>query len=287
MRRSNPSSPGPRRLARSIILAIVVFVEAGCYDSGFGSPSPTDVTDATQETIAGLVERFAGKPFRILENISVEGVVVSSDRAGNFYRTLCIQQGTAGIEIMAGVDQLHNQYPVGCPVVVHLQGLVVAQSHGMIQVGNPPVPGSGYETDYIGSRAALELILVRQSEQLQVPVPETVTIPELRVDRCGTLVRIDNLRYLPEETENAGEDETNTDQGGKAGTAAEENRWSGYRRFVDRSGREIQTYVRTYADFADEQIPDGELSLVGILQFDDSAEGCFVIKPRDEKDCLH
>lgn len=268
--------PALRRIARSLFLAIVVSVAAGCYDTGFRAPAATVSEEAVTLSIADLRERFSGNPVLIQGDISIEGVVVSSDRAGNFYRTLCIQQEQSALEIMAGVDQLHNEFPVGCRVIAHLDGLVVARSRGVLQVGCPPLPGSGYDTDYIGSWAALERILVRRSEQLQPPEPARMTIPELVADRCGTLVRIDNLRYLPKEEEVA--EET---------TGTEDNCWSGYRRFVDEQGREILTYVRTYADFADQAIPDGVVSLVGILQCDSSTEGRFVIKPRDEKDCLH
>lgn len=269
--------PVLRNIARSLFLAIVVSSAAGCYDTGFRSPDASVSEEVATLSIADLRERFSGNPFLVQGDISVEGVVVSSDRAGNFYRTLCIQQGQNALEIMAGVDQLHNEFPVGCRVVAHLGGLVVAQSRGILQVGCTPLPGSGYDTDYIGSWAALERILVRRSEQLLPPEPARMTIPELNDDRCGTLVRIDNLRYQPEKEEE--EEETEV-------IAAEDNRWSGYRRFVDDQGREIRSYVRSYADFADDAIPDGVVSLVGILQADDS-EGRFVIKPRDEKDCLH
>lgn len=292
-----------RRIAGIIILAIAVFTSAGCYDSRFGSPAETVGEEAATESIARFRERFQGVPFVMESDLVVEGVVVSSDRAGNFYRTLCIQQEQAALEIMAGIDQLHNRFPVGCPVTVHLRGLVVAQSRGVLQVGSKPLPGSGYDTDYIGSMAALERILVRQSEQLRVPEPDRLTIPELGVGRCGTLVRIDNLRYRPEEEEAATAERATwsgmavaAEEPEKAirseqsaateGSEIPDNRWSGDRRFVDPSGNEIWSYVRTYADFADDEIPDGEVSLVGILQYDDSGEGRFMIKLRDEKDCL-
>lgn len=282
-----------RRIAGTVILAIALFTAAGCYDSRFGSPAGTVGEETATESIARFRERFLGVPFVVESNLVVEGVVVSSDRAGNFYRTLCIQQGQAALEIMAGIDQLHNRFPVGCPVTVHLRGLVVAQSRGVLQAGGKPLPGSGYDTDYIGSMAALERILVRRSEQLRVPEPDRLTIPELGIDRCGSLVRIDNLRFSPLEEENSAADSAGAEEtaASERNPSSEEplppdNHWNGDRRFVDPSGNEVWTYVRPYADFSDHEIPDGEVSLVGILQYDDTGEGHFMIKLRDEKDCL-
>lgn len=255
-----------RIIARIVILAIVVPDAEACYDSRFGEPPREETEISATETIAGLKERFLGRPFQVTGDIRVEGRVTSSDRGGNFYRTLCIEKEGAALEIMAGIDQLHNEYPVGCLVTLQLEGLTVAERLGVLQVGNAPQPGSGYDTDYIGSQAALDRVLIRRSEQLEEPVPTTLTIPELTVRRCGTLVRIEQLRYAPEEEK--------------------ENAWSGYRRFVDAGGNTIRTYVREYADFASGKIPVEPVALVGILQYDDAGEGRFLIKPRDEMDCI-
>lgn len=257
-------------IARMALLAIVVPALTACYDSGFGTPEPEPNSEAVTETIAHLRDRFLGSPLRIDSNIIVEGTVVSSDRAGNFYRTLCIENNGAALEIMAGIDHLHNLYPVGCSVVVHLKGLTLAQRLGVLQVGNQPLPGSGFDTDYIGSLPALERIVIRRSEDIRVPEPSLQSVTALAPQRCGTLVRIDKLRYQPEPSD----------------TETTDRSWNGYRRFVDPQGDVIYSYVREYADFASSQIPDGSVSLVGILQYDDSAGGRFLLKLRDEGDCL-
>lgn len=79
---------------------------------------------------------------------------------------------------------------------------------------------------------------------------------------CGTLVRIEELRYEPEELA--------------------PSQWAGYKRFTDAEGREIRTYVRTYADFAEEEVPVGAVTLTGILQLDGKE---YILKLRDENDC--
>ena len=168
---------------------------------------------------------------------------------------------------MAGIDRLHNDFPIGCRVALHLKGLTVAESRGVLQVGKAPAPGSGYDTDYIGSKAELDRILVRTSERILPPVPTPMSIPELTVGRCGTLVRIEGLHYDPEELA--------------------ESAWSGYKNFSDKDGNSVCTYVRNYAAFAGNDVPVGEVALTGILQYDNTGEGRFLLKLRDENDCVH
>lgn len=259
-----------RNWRQRAIAALLVFLPGACmtacYDSGFGAPGESENAEPVSETIANIKNSFLGVPFAVSSDISVRGTVTSSDAAENFYRTICIEEENAALEIMAGIDQLHNDFPIGCRVTLRLQGLTLAESRGVLQVGNPPEPGSGYDTDYIGSKAALDKVLLRDSETLQPIVPAPMTIPELTTKRCGTLVRIDRLRYLPEEI-----------------TAAA---WAGYKQFSDEAGNSIYTYVRNYAAFAREEVPVEEVSLVGILQYDEAGEGRYILKLRDENDCI-
>ena len=258
------------RLGRMARLPVLILLGGGllcgCYDSRFGSPERDDTVEPVTSSIAELRKRFLGTPFVVNSDISVNGRVVSSDQAGNFYRSICIEKEQAALEILTGIDQSHNLFPVGCSVTLRLKGLTVAEKFGVLQVGAQPQSGSGYDVDYIGSLPALEKCLVRNSEELVDPQPARLTIPELDPLLCGTLVRIDNLQYTPESETESG--------------------WSGYRKFVDPDGCAIHSYVRDYADFADREIPEMVISLIGILQYDNSGEGRFLLKLRDETDCL-
>lgn len=245
-----------------ILIPLYALLLAGCYDSSFGeSPGHSPQQPATM-TIGDLCNAYKGSSSVVTSDIVVEGVVTTSDAEGNFFRTFCIEQDGAAIELMVGLDHLHNSYPIGCPVSVKLKGLTVGRSYGVLQAGRRPVAGSGYITDYLGSKAAVNAVLTRKSETLQTPQPTLFTIPQLSTSLCGTLIRIDGLRYL-----------SDTD-----------DTWAGYRRFTDDDGAEIDTYVRIYSDFADNPIPTSRCSLTGILQSNGSR---FMLKLRDEGDCSH
>ena len=251
---------------RRIVIAFTALLAAGCYDSRFGEPGGSGSGEPATETIAALCAIYAGTPFTVAGDVVVAGTVTSSDRAENFYRTLCIEEGEAALEVMAGIDHLHNDFPVGSRVTLRLKGLTVAESRGVLQVGRPPAAGSGYATDYIGSQPALAAVLVRNGEGLHPLTPALRRIAELVPALGGTLVRIDGLRYAPEDLSAA--------------------TWSGYKRFTDDAGNAVYTFVRQYARFADTDVPPGTVSLTGILQYDAAGDGRYILKLRDESDCL-
>ena len=163
--------------------AVAALLLTGCYDSRFGEPDDDGEGKPATETIAALRDRYAGTPFTVTGDIVVTGRVASCDRAENFYRTLCICDAEAGLEVMAGIDHLHNGFPIGSRVTLSLRGLAIAESRGVLQAGRPPAAGSGYATDYIGSRAALGSVLVRSGEALAAPSPAPLAIPALTESR--------------------------------------------------------------------------------------------------------
>lgn len=250
---------------RGPISCIAALLLTGCYDSSFRSKNGGPPAEPVTSTIALFNAAHTGTTFRVTGDVVLSGIVTTSGEGGNFYRTLCIEDEGAGLEVMAGIDQLHNDYPVGSRITLHLKGLAAGRSRGVVQIGRLPAPGSGYATDYIGSKPALDAALTRSGEPLQAVEPSPLTLGELTPARCGSLVRIDGLRYAPEDL--------------TLGT------WAGEKRFTDGEGREIRTFVRNYARFADEEVPSGPGSLTGILQQDD--KGRYLLKPRDENDLPH
>lgn len=247
---------------RRLLLALLL-LPCGCYDSSFGEPEERTAPEAQTTTVTELAALFTGGSVVVTGDIVVSGTVTTSDRAGNFYRSLCIGDRTAGLEFMAGLDHLHNDYPAGCRVTLRLRGLAIGRHYGVLQVGRPPEAGSGYPTAYLGSPAAVGASLSRDGEACVEPVPLPCTAAGLVPGLCGALVRIEGLHYAPE--------------------GVVQGSWAGYKRFCDAEGAVVYSYVRTGADFADEEVPAGECALTGILQYD--APNRFIIKLRDANDC--
>lgn len=250
------------RLLATICAALVA---AGCYDSGFTERRPEGDPPAVNATIGDLVRRFEGPGITVEGDIVVRGRVTANDRGGNFYRMLTIEDEGAGMEIRAAVDRLDIDFPVGCSATLRLRGLTLGREYGVLQAGARPLAGSGFAVGYIPSKAALDAALTRDSERLAPLNPTLLRLDELTPARCGALVRIEGLRYTPEEL--------------APGT------WSGEKRFTDGAGSEIYTYTSPYADFAGEEPPAGRCALTGILQYDERGAGHYRLKLRDAADC--
>lgn len=233
-------------------LLLILLLLASCYDPD-GAPPGKRQQATANKTLAELRRLYAGTPFVVTGDIHVAGYVTSSDEARNFYGTIVIEKDGAAAEIMAGTDHLFNRYPVGSKLVVRLQDLTVAENYGVLQFGRKPASGSGYPTDYLDSQAALDKHIVRTGDRID-PTAETVRLDELTAALCGRSIRVENLIYVPE--------------GLDAAT------WSGYRRFIAAGTADgavddvpaIYVYTRSYADWADEQVPLQPLTLTGILQ---------------------
>lgn len=255
-------------LRATIALLLAALLPAGgCYDSHFSEAAGGGASERGNTPLSELRARYTGSPTPVEEDIRVEGCVTTSDRAGNFYRTLCIEQAGAALEVMVGLDHLHNDYPPGSRLVVRLRGLTLGLQYGVLQAGTRAEPGSGYATGYLGSRPAADAAIVRLDGRQPIE-PTLLHISELTPERCGTLVRIEALQLRPDD--------------GEPAPAA----WGGYHTFADASGRTLRTYVRAYADFADAPIPTGVVALTGILQLEGSSTDRYMLKMRDETDCL-
>ena len=65
----------------------------------------------------------------------IRAVVVSSDEGGNYYKSMVIQDHTAGVELELDMTGLYNIYPVGQKIVLVANGLVVGNYNNLPQVG--------------------------------------------------------------------------------------------------------------------------------------------------------
>lgn len=253
---------------RPLLLPIAACLAlCGCYDR-HETPRTTSKAGAPNARIETLRENYRGHVVRIDDAIRIAGRVTSCDREGNFYKSLVVEDATGAVELMAGLLNLHADYPEGIRLCIEVQGCALGMSRGVLQIGQMPPDYDDYAVDYIASRVRLDA-LVRSDDTPQPLVPRRVAIDELDEELCGRLVRIEGVRVLPPEDPEA------------------PDTWSGYRTFADAAGATITLYTSPYARFADHTVPAGEVSLTGILQYGPGTpEGTgFLLKMRYERDC--
>ena len=264
-----------RGVERCILIICAAVLLCGCYNST-KLPDDADLDLNPNMSIAELRDMWHGKSFAIDDYYVVGGRVTSSDVAGNFYQTFTITDGERAVEIMAGMRDLHNSYPLGCYVSVLLDGCAVGVERGVLQIGLMPASYSSYAVDYFYSRAVIDKYVVRRGDVAEMSA-RTLDFESLDESLCGMLVRIEGLRYLPETPETP---ETPT---------AEPAIWSGYRAFADAEGNVVYIYTSDYANFATDEVPTVTCDITGILQYGEvggvSGE-CFILKMRSKDDCV-
>lgn len=251
------------------MLSILSLALSGCYDDTSAPPLPQRPVSVPNASLADVVALCGDTPMPVVQDVVVAGRITSSDEAGNFYRSVVLQDAGTGVELLAGMNDLYRVYPLGSRVVVHLQGLGVCRRYGVVQIGLMPAAGD-YAVDYIGVQALVDRCVERDDLfSGEHPEPRRVTLGELLPELCGTLVTVSGLNTLPREDDPSDES------------------WRGYRFFEDTEGRIIAVYTSGYARYADEPLPKSPVSLTGILQYGKAGSGgnIYQIKMRDESDC--
>ncbi len=193
----------------------VLLLSAGCYND-YDAPGPGRVyTDADFEAegltyipIREVKARFrAANPgmndgsvasWPIEEPLYTRGKVVSSDRAGNIYKSLYIYDAESGsaieLKLTSGNYLFH---PVGQIVYVKLQGLVVGNYRGMLSIGSAS-GSAAYSNDNIESSVVRAEHIFRGEQQAMLPSDTLVVTPQnyrtvLSDDDLGRLVRFEGL----------------------------------------------------------------------------------------------
>ena len=165
-------------------------------------------------TIAELAAMYEpGKPQEIKKNIIISGIVSTTDKPGNFYKSLYIQDETGGLELKLGKNGLYNDYQPGQRIYVKCKGLTLGMygyktgnygGHGMVQIGYTD-PSGAYETSYLENSLLIDTHIFK-GETGPLVEPEIITEKDLPASNqtqatnkyIGRLVTLKGLRYADE-----------------------------------------------------------------------------------------
>ena len=168
------------------------------------------VTMAATHTIKELASKYeTGKPWTIDENIVISGIVSTTDRYGNFYKSFYIQDETGGMEIKLGKNGLYNDYLPGQRIYVDCNGLELGMygykdnsGNGMVQIGFNNGGDDTYETSYIESSILIDTHVFKGEIEGEVEpvVIDADDLPGANDTQAtnqyiGKLVTIKNLYY--------------------------------------------------------------------------------------------
>lgn len=239
---------------RRALATYIAMLMVGCYNNT-DTPMLNAELPIANTTIAQLHGNTSQLETSVIESdIIVSGRVTTSDKSGNFYQTIMVEDSTAALELLVGGYSLESKYPEGLLVALRLEGCATEYSHGVLRVGSKANSYDSYGVDYLASPERIDEVIVR-SLDVEPITPQRRTIAELDASECGRLTTIESLRLIGS---------TSIDT--LSGETLDIARWSGYSMFIDTQSDTLVVYTSEYADYAEHHIPCGELSLTGIVQ---------------------
>lgn len=191
-------------LARFFPILLLAFSAAlipSCVDLNFDEP-PLEGEDpglTANTTIAQLKSRLTSSAsFALIEDDAIiKGVVVADDRSGNFFQSFILQDETGGIDVRISISNAYNFFPVGREIFIKCKGLVLGDNSGVAQLG-------GYTYTQNGAQRLGNIIntsaFIFRGTKVGAPAPKITTINELGPGDITTLVRLENVEFVPADT---------------------------------------------------------------------------------------
>lgn len=153
------------------------------------------VTMTPNTTILELKKMYTeGTPLTIEKDIIIGGQVISEDKSGNIYKSLYIQDATAGIELKLGKNGLYNDYKLGQWVYVKCSGLTLGAYNGMIQLGCED-PTNDYETSYMEAQYLIDTHVFRGEFGTPLTAKKVAETDLTKEENLGCYVELDGLTY--------------------------------------------------------------------------------------------
>ncbi len=208
-------------------------------------------------TIADIIALSPGGQItQIDQDLNIEGYVISSDEAGNFYTTMVIQDApqnpTAGITVVLDKRNLYVDYPVGKKVIIKTKGLFIGKDNGVYKLGL--TYDNGHAT-HIGRMPASEVdkrIFATCDDPVTI-VPTEVSVTDIRNNGdqyVNTLVKVKDVQFK---------------QSDLCSTYALEG-LSGVNKYLeDCNGVSLVMRNSGYASFAKQRVPTGKGDVVAVL----------------------
>ncbi|WP_194851694.1 DUF5689 domain-containing protein [Nonlabens antarcticus] len=270
-----------KKLYPLLILLFIVFITSSCIeDDDFTVPVTSEVvldapvgTVDIQKIINQYENTFAGRqpiPITFLENAGyIEGYVISSDEAGNFFKELVIQNQaenpTVGVNVKIDVAPLFTRLEFGRRVYIKLDGLTLSEANGVYALG--------FGTELNGIQAArFDDYIIRDEETVTI-VPKELSLSDVSSLHENQWVRLSNVQFADDELGNSFASELgDTFDGDRKLKTCEEF-------FID----PIIYQTSTFADFKAVKIPNGSGSVNAIVSRDFKDE-FFVLNSNSPED---
>lgn len=245
------------------ILALSLFATSCMneFDKPLFSDAPfgNNEIGAATHTIAQLKEKYnstitGNSVQQITEEIVIEGVVVANDESGNVYKQFIINDATGAMVIGVNDVGLYAMVPKGQRVRIACKDLYIGGYGKMAQIGGLYNGKVGRMNRYIYPQHVRIIgIPDPTQEEMQPTVIDASFFTNENKNTLAKFVRLENVSI--------------TEANGTETWAPEEKKNSSnvVERNIKMGNTKVVLRMSTYADFANEAIPTGNLNINGVM----------------------
>lgn len=249
-------------LIQIIAVSCVKDSDYGIPDISFAEPDIPQDKITTFRTIKSLYEQAinsGNSTARIDEDseLYIEGYVVSSDKSGNFFEELIIQNKVddsnpdndprLGFQVLINVSSLSDTYQFGQKIYMKMAGLTIGESSGIIVIGK----GDGARVEQIQPSEYKNIIL--RSPEIAEMQPKVSSIANLTPMDYNTLIQLENMQL-------------NRFELGATFASESIDEYDGIRTLEScDTGVSIRMQTSTFSDFKPLIVPQGKGTITGLF----------------------
>ena len=269
-----------------IMMALVMGLGlTSCMDDDWKAPSgdtPAYGNNTLQEkkvisidslkTKYGITKDMINDTVRIDDGIQIKGVVTGNDAEGNIYNEIALQDETGGILVCIAQGGLCGQMQVGQEVLIDLGGLYIGAYRSQPQIGVPYT-----STSTSGAKSVYPSRIARAEWQTRFKLigkPDAKKLVAKEFDYeslkgnetelykyAGCLVKATGVGFAKADGKTTYAPKSEGASTGYGVMRAFKNMTTG----KDYTTNEFGVRTSCYSDFAAEKLPEGKLTVTGIL----------------------
>ncbi len=216
-------------LSTFFVISMILF-NTSCRKK-YDEPPINQIPEGNIITIAELKAMYTGSDLSIDEDYNIYANVTTEETDGNFYKEAYIQDGTGAIRLrLLASGGLY----IGDSIRINLNGTVLSEYSGMIQIDSVDVDKN----------------IVKQATEKHV-VPSIYGVDQISPALQGYLVQLNDVEFISAELGYTYADPI--------------NQFSENRTLTDCNGNTILVRTSGYANFADNDIPSDNGSIIAIV----------------------
>tara|TARA_R110002051_G_scaffold325871_1_gene432732 strand:+ start:24914 stop:26305 length:1392 start_codon:yes stop_codon:yes gene_type:complete len=187
-----------------VAMPCILLFLTSCVDSrNFDSPEIRCTSNIiANTTYADVKALYTDETLQIQTDLILEGYVISSDEAGNFFSVLHFQDAlvnpTSGFQVEIDLRDSHLFYPLGSKIFIKLKGLYLGKSKGIYKLGGV---FSSFGNASVGRLPAsiVQQHIFNACDEIRAIIPTEISLNENLDPYLNTWVALNRLEFVEEE----------------------------------------------------------------------------------------